>query len=75
MRNQIAAGSIRRLRSNLGLALQLSESEALLDDWRETFRSNARLQEVTAEQIREVAERYLIERNRTVTILAAGEGA
>jgi predicted Zn-dependent peptidase len=67
--NQIAAGAIRRVQSNLGLAFQLAESEALLGDWRETFRSNAALARVVAADVRSVADRDLRRVNRTVATL------
>jgi predicted Zn-dependent peptidase len=67
--NQVAAGAIRRLESNLGLALQLADSETLFDDWRETFRSTARLEEVTTEDLRRVVDEYFERSNRTVATL------
>lgn len=69
VRNQIAAGTIRRIESNLGLAFQLADSESLFDDWRETFRSSALLQDVTPEDVRRVASEYLTAANRTVATL------
>jgi predicted Zn-dependent peptidase len=72
--NQIAAGSVRRLQSNLGLAFQIADSESLLGDWTETFRVTERLQEVTAEDIRRVAAAYLRASNRTVATLAREPG-
>jgi predicted Zn-dependent peptidase len=69
VRNQIEAGNVRRLQSNMGLAIQLAESEALHGDWRETFRTSARLRRVTAEDVRDVLARYLISANRTVATL------
>jgi predicted Zn-dependent peptidase len=69
VRNQIAAGSVRRMTSNLGLSFQLAGSESLLGDWRETFRASARLQEVTPEDVRRVASQYLVVVNRTVATL------
>ena len=69
VRNQIAAGSIRRIQSNLGLAFQLAESTSVLGDWRETFRYSERLSGVTAEDVRRVAAQYLVRKNRTVATL------
>jgi predicted Zn-dependent peptidase len=69
VRNQIRAGAVRRLQSNLGLAFQLASSESLTGDWRETFRASARLQEVDAEDIRRVVAAYFTESNRTVATL------
>jgi predicted Zn-dependent peptidase len=69
VRNQIAAGTIRRIGSNLGLAFQLAESERLLGDWRETFQTEERLGAVTADDVRRVARSYLTRENRTVATL------
>jgi len=75
VRNQIAAGAVRRIESNLGLALQIAESESLLNGWRETFRSNEALRAVTAEDVRRVAARYFSASNRTVATLITAEGS
>ena len=69
VRNQIEAGAVRRLQSNLGLAFQLAESESMHGDWRETFRASARLGEVEPDDVRRVAARYLVRENRTVATL------
>ena len=69
IRNQLRAGEFRRLSSNLELAMQLSESEATLGDWRETFRLSRRIGEVTPEDVRRVAAKYLIDRSRTVATM------
>jgi len=73
VRNQVAAGSVRRLQSSLGLAFQLAESASLFGDWRETFRSADRLRDVTADDVRRVAARYLVRPNRTVATLVREE--
>jgi predicted Zn-dependent peptidase len=67
--NQIAAGAVRRIASNLGLAFQIAGSESLFGDWRETFRSSARLRRVTPDDVRRVADQYLRVANRTVATL------
>jgi predicted Zn-dependent peptidase len=69
VRNQVAAGEVRRMTSNLGLAFQIADSQALLGDWSETFRSAEELDAVTADDVRHVAEQYLVEHNRTVAVL------
>ncbi len=74
VRNQIAAGNVRRIESNLGLAFQLADSESLTGDWRSTFRLSARLREVSAEDVRRVAAEYLVASNRTVAVLVRREG-
>jgi predicted Zn-dependent peptidase len=73
VRNQIEAGNVRRIDSNLGLAFQLADSESLTGDWRSTFRQSARLRAVTAADVRRVAAEYLTESNRTVAVLARRE--
>jgi predicted Zn-dependent peptidase len=69
VRNQVAAGNVRRMTSTLGLAFQIADSEALLGDWRETFRSSELIDAVTTEDVRRVAEAYLTQSNRTVAVL------
>ena len=73
VRNQISAGSIRRIQSNFGLAVQLVESVAVFDDWRETFRHSDRLRTVSSEDVRRIAATYLTDRNRTVATLVKTE--
>jgi len=73
VRNQIEAGRVRRLQSNLGLAFQIADSESLLDDWTATFAAADRLRTVTTEDVRRVARRYLTQDNRTVAILRRSE--
>jgi predicted Zn-dependent peptidase len=69
VRNQIEAGEVRRLESNLGLAFQIADSESMFDDWRETFRLSRRLQDVTPADIQRVLARYFTRANRTVATL------
>jgi predicted Zn-dependent peptidase len=69
VRNQVAAGAVRRVQSNLGLAFQLADSESLFGDWRETFRRSEAFGEVSADDVRRVASRYLTAENRTVATL------
>jgi len=75
VRNQIAAGSIRRLQSNLGLAFQLAGSASLFGDWRETFRATEALRAVTAADVQRVADHYFGASNRTVAVLVPLEEA
>jgi len=69
VRNQVAAGAVRRMRSNLGLAFQLAGATSLWGDWREAFRGVERLRDLSAEDVRRAAARYLTPGNRTVAIL------
>jgi predicted Zn-dependent peptidase len=75
VRTRIAAGDVRRLRSNLGLALQLGGSAASTGDWREGFRSSSRMRAVTPEEVWEVARRYLRPEGLTVAVLAREEAS
>lgn len=75
VRNQLAASRVRRLASNGGLAYQLAASESLYGDWRSTFEYTSRLEAVTAEDVRRVAETYLRPEKRTVTTLVPADGA
>lgn len=74
VRNQVEAGNVRRMTSNVGLAFQIADSQSLVGDWRETFRTSALLEAVTAEDVRRIAARYLVESNRTVAVLRRPTG-
>jgi len=69
VRTRIAAGDIRRLRSNLGLAMQLAGSTASTGDWRAGFRTSQEMRAVTADEVWEVARRYLRPEGLTVAVL------
>lgn len=69
VRNQVQASAIQRLEDNFGLAFQLSNSEALWYDWRETFRFQSALARVTAADVQRVARTYFSKSNRTVATL------
>ncbi len=72
VRNQIEAGNVRRLQSNLGLAFQIADSETLFGDWRDTFRLSDRVNAVTAADVQRVAAKYFTAENRTVATLVKG---
>ncbi|MDX1568230.1 MAG: pitrilysin family protein [Longimicrobiales bacterium] len=69
VRNQLEAGRIRRLASNMGLAFQLAVSESLYGDWRATFEYTTRLQDVTPEDVQRVVRTYFLPEKRTVSRL------
>jgi len=69
VRNQIEASAVQRLEDNFGLAFQLSNSEALWYDWRQTFHDQAAQQQVTAADVQRVARAYFDKSNRTVATL------
>lgn len=66
---------IRSLRSNSGLAEHLCTNEFLMGDWRALFKSLERIEEVTAEDVKRVANEYFIDSNRSVAeIVTETEG-
>ena len=69
VRNQVEAGRVRRLQSNLGLAFQITDAESLFGDWTTTFKSAELMTTVVSEDVRRAARRYLTSENRTVAVL------
>jgi predicted Zn-dependent peptidase len=63
------AALIRSLDSNSGLASNLAINQARYGDWRELFRQVDRIDKVTKEDIRRVANKTFVENNRTVGML------
>ena len=61
----IRADLIRKLNSNLGLAQELAEAEAQKGGWQEVFHSLKAYEQVKADQVDSVAEKYLVPENRT----------
>ena len=66
IRNQLEASEVRRLTSNLGLALQLAASTSAFGDWRATFGFTDRLAAVEPEDVRRVAQQVFTRERRTV---------
>ena len=73
IRNQIDVEAVGYLNSNAGLASHLGNAWALTGDWRSLFSDREKLKAVTAEQVRDAAQRYLIPRQRTVATLVRGD--
>jgi predicted Zn-dependent peptidase len=71
VKRQLEATRVRRLRTNLGLALQLAEAESLRGDWRWAFDGVEALLEVQPDDVRRVVARYLTPGSRTLAILEA----
>lgn len=76
VRNQLEASRVRRLTSNLGLALQLAQSASLYGDWKRTFAFTRAMEAVTPADLQGVVRRYFTEDRRTVAVLSklAAEG-
>ncbi len=69
IRNQVRADNIYALRSNAGLAEQLSIFETITGDWRNLEKREQALLQVTPEQVVAVAKRTFTAKNRTVATL------
>jgi predicted Zn-dependent peptidase len=66
VRNNQRADFLRGLQSNRGLARALSYHQAVFGDWRYMQKRLDLIDRVTAQDVRRVAEKYLIPINRTV---------
>jgi hypothetical protein len=74
VKNQAMADSYRRLQNNFFLMIQLAYAEAL-GDWSEINKESAKIQAVTAEDIKRVANTYFGKNNRSVAVYTRKEGA
>ena len=72
VRNQTEVEAVEHLASNAGLASRLGNAWALTGDWRSPFSDQEKLAAVTAEEVRDVARRYLVPTRRTVAALVRG---
>jgi len=66
---------LRSLSTNQGLAMNLSQYQALNGDWRELFRSLERLDKVTKADIQRIAKATFVETNRTVGYIETASSA
>jgi predicted Zn-dependent peptidase len=69
IKNQIETSFLRKLDSNSSLAYWLSYGQSLFGDWRYVTDRIKAYEKVTAEDVRRVARKYFIPKNRTVGIL------
>jgi predicted Zn-dependent peptidase len=69
VKTRAKAALIRSLDSNQGLAGMLSETQTRYGDWRELFRQVDKIDKVSKEDIRRVANKIFVENNRTAGIL------
>lgn len=67
--NNLDADLVRGLRSNSGLASQLSFYQAVAGDWRYILKSRDKVAAVTAVDVQRVVTRYFTKSNRTVAVL------
>ncbi|HID57527.1 TPA: insulinase family protein [Candidatus Poribacteria bacterium] len=69
VKTRAKANFIRGLRSNSGMASQLTFYQGITGDWRNLFRVVDQINAVTAEDIQRVANAYFQKKNRTVGML------
>jgi predicted Zn-dependent peptidase len=72
------AALLRSLANNQGLAINLAENQLKYGDWHELFRRIDKIDAVTSEDVKRVANEVFVESNRTVGILetkGAAKGA
>jgi predicted Zn-dependent peptidase len=72
-RTRAKANLIYSLKSNLGLAMSLTDYHTLFGDWRELFRYIERFDKVTKEDIRRVAKQTFHASNRVVAQIETTE--
>jgi predicted Zn-dependent peptidase len=66
VKTKYRAGLIRELDSNAGLASEVAEYQANFGDWRKLFTDMQEYDKVTAEDVMRVAQKYLVDNDRTV---------
>ena len=69
IKNQMETSFLRKLDSNSSLAYWLSYGQSLFGTWRYVTDRIQAYEKVTAEDVRRVAQKYFIPRNRTVATL------
>jgi predicted Zn-dependent peptidase len=72
-KNNLSAQLLRELATNNGRAHALGHYEALLGGWREGLALSSRYEKVTAQQVKEVAAKYLTPARRSVVTLVPAE--
>jgi predicted Zn-dependent peptidase len=69
VRNQILAGFINQLNSNTGMAIRLAGWEQMTGDWNHMVEDRDATLAVTADDIQRVAQKYFVQKHRTVATL------
>lgn len=69
VKTRAKAGLIRGLGNNMGIAMQIATYQARYGDWRELFRAVDKIEAVTKEDIRRVAQETFVNTNRTVAMI------
>ena len=68
-RVQLRTAKMRRMKDNSNLARMLTYYQVVADDWHYLVEYDQNIATVTAEEIMDVARRYLTPENRTVTVI------
>ncbi len=66
VKTRARANMIRSLSSNSGMAMQLTYNEVLMGSWHEMFKALDKINAVTAEDVKRVANQIFVETNRTI---------
>jgi len=74
VKTNLRAALIQKLDSNSGLAAELASYQAGYGDWRKLFKELDEYNQVTAEDVQRVAQKYLLESTRTVVYTYAPKG-
>jgi hypothetical protein len=69
IKTRTKANLIRGLADNVGLSTQLATYQTRYGDWRDLFRSVERIDKVTKQDIRRVANETFVDINRTVGVI------
>ena len=72
-RTRARVNLVRQLESNTGLAAQMAYFHVLTGDWRNLFYGIDQINEVTAEDLKRVANEYLVKKQRTVALIKTVE--
>ncbi len=75
VRNRLLTDQLRQLTSNSGLAMLLTSYQSLAGDWRYLVTYPAEIDKLSAEDLRQVANRYFTKSNRTVVVLQREDAA
>jgi predicted Zn-dependent peptidase len=69
VKTRAKAGLLRKLDNNQGLAVEMGVAQSLFGDWHELFRRVERIDQVTAADVRRVANKTFVDSNATVGYL------
>jgi len=72
-KNQLISDQLFKMSSNFGLAESLTYFQAVAGDWRYLVEHSSQLEKITPQEIQEVARKYLVNSNLTVSTLLPPE--